>query len=248
MASTAAVIVPSVISLNIANLLRGFFGKCTRSARRSPGAERGPAPNAHHPDAAGSLYDSARRRAGFAAPLQSPCRPSIVAGDEIVSLAGGRMFDPYHKWLGIAKEEQPPTYYRLLGINVGEQDPEVIEEAAIRQTTHIRTNQLGPHAEHCTRLLNEIAKARATLLDPAKRRQYDATLPAKRDLPAKKDPPRPAGKPARPWLYAAAGLGPVTVVALVWMTASLLGSRTNGKDPGIAEAGSGNAPKLAPKS
>ncbi|MCI0685501.1 MAG: hypothetical protein L0Y71_25650 [Gemmataceae bacterium] len=80
------------------------------------------------------------------------------------------MFDPYHKWLGIAKEEQPPTHYRLLGINANETDRDVIEEAAIRQTTHVRTNQIGPHAA-CTRLLNEIADARSTLLDPVKRRE-----------------------------------------------------------------------------
>jgi hypothetical protein len=86
------------------------------------------------------------------------------------------MFDPYHKWFGIAKEEQPPTFYRLLGVNNNEQDHEVIEEAAIKQTSHLRTYQLGPHAAECTRLLNEIAQARATLLDPAKRRAYDARL------------------------------------------------------------------------
>src|SRR5687768_7025237 len=86
------------------------------------------------------------------------------------------MFDPYHKWFGIAKEEQPPTLYRLLGINNNEQDREVIEEAAIKQTSHLRTYQLGPHAAECTRLLNEIAQARATLLDPAKRKAYDAHL------------------------------------------------------------------------
>jgi hypothetical protein len=154
------------------------------------------------------------------------------------------MFDPYHKWLGIAKEEQPPTYYRLLGISVHEQDAEVIEEAAIRQTTHVRTNQLGPHAEECTRLLNEIAKARSTLLDPVKRRQYDATLPAK------KEPPRPATKPGKPWLYGAAALGAVTLAALVWLTASLLGSRTDAKDPPIAEGprkGPAEPPKLLVK-
>lgn len=86
------------------------------------------------------------------------------------------MFDPYHKWLGIPKVEQPPTFYRLLGINPAEQDPEVIEEAAIRQSTFLRAYQAGPHAAECSRLLNEIAQARATLLDPAKRKVYDARL------------------------------------------------------------------------
>ena len=33
-------------------------------------------------------------------------------------------FDPYHKWLGIAAHEQPPTHYRLLGIAPFECDPD----------------------------------------------------------------------------------------------------------------------------
>ncbi|MCI0641022.1 MAG: PA14 domain-containing protein [Gemmataceae bacterium] len=88
------------------------------------------------------------------------------------------MFDPYHKWLGIPKEEQPPTYYRLLGLNPKEKDREVIEEAAIRQTAHVRAYQLGPQAAECTRLLNEIALARATLLNSVKRKAYDLALAA----------------------------------------------------------------------
>jgi WD40 repeat protein len=85
------------------------------------------------------------------------------------------MFDPYHKWLGIKPGQRPPTYYQLLGIEPDEQDPEVIEEAAVRQTTHLRAYQIGAHADDCTRLLNEIAQARTILLNPAKRKAYDAT-------------------------------------------------------------------------
>src|SRR5262245_25969406 len=83
------------------------------------------------------------------------------------------MFDPYHKWLGIPKDQRPPTHYQLLGVAFGEADPEVIEEASIRQTAHLRAYQIGPHAAECTRILNEIAKARTTLLDPVKRSQYE---------------------------------------------------------------------------
>ena len=86
------------------------------------------------------------------------------------------MFDPYHKWLGISPDQQPPTLYQLLGISPREQDPEVIEEAAIRQTAHVRTYQNGPHAQECARILSEIARARATLLDPSKRQAYDLRL------------------------------------------------------------------------
>ena len=49
------------------------------------------------------------------------------------------MLDPYHKWLDITKEEQPPTHDRLLGVNPAERDAEVIEEAAIKQS-HVRSH------------------------------------------------------------------------------------------------------------
>ncbi len=93
------------------------------------------------------------------------------------------MFDPYHRWLSIPKQYRPPTYYQLLGIDPDETDPEVIKEAALRQTSHVRMYQTGPYAEACTKLLNEIALARATLLHPDKRREYDARLP-RRSPPA----------------------------------------------------------------
>ena len=35
-------------------------------------------------------------------------------------------FDPYHAWLGIPPKDQPPNHYRLLGIELFEQDTEVI--------------------------------------------------------------------------------------------------------------------------
>jgi WD40 repeat protein len=98
------------------------------------------------------------------------------------------MFDPYHKWLGIPKGQRPPTFYQLLGVAADEQDPEVIEEAAIRQTTHVRAYQTGPHATDCTRILKEIATARLTLLDPAKRKQYDEQLPKAGKVPGASPP------------------------------------------------------------
>jgi len=85
-------------------------------------------------------------------------------------------FDPYHKWLGIPRDQRPPTYYQLLGIGPEEEDRDVIEEAAIRQTAHLRTYQSGPHGKECARILGEVAKARLVLLDPEKRRVYDAKL------------------------------------------------------------------------
>jgi WD40 repeat protein len=135
------------------------------------------------------------------------------------------MFDPYHKWLGIHPDHRPPTHYQLLGISPDEQDREVIEEAAIRQTAHVRTYQLGPHAADCTRILNEIAQARTTLLNPAKRKDYDTRLAAqptrpKADqvtatpAPRLRESARPAGpaprhRPAAPQVTAVPSVIPV---------------------------------------
>src|SRR5262245_36633612 len=97
------------------------------------------------------------------------------------------MFDPYQQWLGIPYGQRPPTYYQLLGISPQETDGEVIKEAALRRTSHIRYFQLGPHAQECTGLLNEIAQARAVLLNPADRTEYDAP-PAQISTPNNNQP------------------------------------------------------------
>src|SRR3954452_19573407 len=85
-------------------------------------------------------------------------------------------FDPYHKWLGIPKDQRPPTFYQLLGLSPNESDLEVIQEAAIRQSAHLRAYQMGPQGELCKRLLNEIGRAQQTLLNPQKKKEYDARL------------------------------------------------------------------------
>ena len=86
------------------------------------------------------------------------------------------MFDAYHKWLGIAPDEQPPNHYRLLAINRFESDLDVISAAADRQMTYLRTVQSGPHAALSQQLLNELARARVCLMDPQQKGCYDAVL------------------------------------------------------------------------
>lgn len=85
-------------------------------------------------------------------------------------------FDPYHKWLGIPPQHQPPDSYRLLGLEVFESDRDVIRAAAERQTAHIHKYKIGPQSEHSQRLLNEIARARVCLLDPTSKVEYDRGL------------------------------------------------------------------------
>lgn len=86
------------------------------------------------------------------------------------------LFDPYHKWLGIKPEDQPPNHYRLLGIDLFETDPEVVDAAASRQMAHVRSYQLGPHSALSQKILNEIAAAKVCLLTPSKKDGYDAEL------------------------------------------------------------------------
>ncbi|HEX3315984.1 MAG TPA: hypothetical protein VHR72_13890, partial [Gemmataceae bacterium] len=105
-------------------------------------------------------------------------------------------FDPYHKWLGIPKAQRPPTHYQILGLAQGETDAEVIEEAAIRQTTHLRAYQVGPHADDCTKLLNEVSAARQILVNPQKRQDYDSKLAQFAAKQAAAQPGNGAAKPA----------------------------------------------------
>ncbi len=106
-------------------------------------------------------------------------------------------FDPYHKWLGIPPEEQPPNHYRLLGIPVFEDDEEVIESAANRQAAFLRQLALGPNMAASQKLLNEVAKAQVCLLRTKKKEVYDEKLRAKLEAEA---PAVAAAESAKPSL------------------------------------------------
>ena len=82
-------------------------------------------------------------------------------------------FDPYLRWLGIRDPVRPVNYYRLLGVEENESDPDVIATAADRQMSHVRRYQSGPYAQQSQELLNELASARLVLLDRERRAEYD---------------------------------------------------------------------------
>jgi hypothetical protein len=94
------------------------------------------------------------------------------------------MFDPYSQWMSIPKGPRPPNHYKLLGIGADERNAAVIKEAALRLTEQVRVYQAGPQGELCTRLLNEIAQARAVLLNPKLREEYDARTAEPQAAPA----------------------------------------------------------------
>jgi serine/threonine protein kinase len=103
-------------------------------------------------------------------------------------------FNAYHRWLGIASEELPPSHYRLLGVPLFENDPGVIEHAADQRMAHLRTLQTGQHAAASQKLLNEVATARVCLLNPQKKAAYDAMLReqlAAQSAPTTPTPPAP---------------------------------------------------------
>jgi hypothetical protein len=85
-------------------------------------------------------------------------------------------FDPYHKWLGISPQHQPPNHYRLLSLDLYESDPDVIEAAVDRIAAFLQDVASGPQAKESQKLLNEIAAARLCLLDASQKTPYDERL------------------------------------------------------------------------
>jgi len=85
-------------------------------------------------------------------------------------------FDAYYQWLGIPPHEQPPHYYRLLGIELFEANEDVIDMAAERQIRHVRSFHVGKHSRESQELLNELARARVCLLNADKKAAYDVEL------------------------------------------------------------------------
>ncbi len=66
-------------------------------------------------------------------------------------------FDPYYTWLGIPPPQQPPNHYRLLGVELFEANPDVIESAADQRMAHLRSFQTGKRGHLTQGLLNEVA-------------------------------------------------------------------------------------------
>lgn len=85
-------------------------------------------------------------------------------------------FDPYQRWLGISPEEQPPNHYRLLGIQLFENDAEVICAAANRQIAHVAQCGKDQPCHDGSAVLDELLSAQNCLLAADKKAAYDAQL------------------------------------------------------------------------
>ena len=92
-------------------------------------------------------------------------------------------FDPYYKWLGIPPKDQPPNHYRLLGIELYESDPDVIDAATEQRASFVRQCATGQYLAESQRLLNEIAAARLCLLNAESKTAYDEELTVTLDRP-----------------------------------------------------------------
>jgi hypothetical protein len=92
-------------------------------------------------------------------------------------------FDPYHKWLGIATGDRPPSHYQLLGIVRLESDVDVIEYNTDRQMLALRNFKNGPRGEVAKRIIAEVSVASKCLLNPSRKRKYDQELPSSARLP-----------------------------------------------------------------
>ena len=84
--------------------------------------------------------------------------------------------DPYYDWFGIRPDDQPPTHYRLLGIEELEDEFAVIDEAYYRRKGYLREFLGGPHHDQTLRMVEELAAARECLLNPVAKLAYDADL------------------------------------------------------------------------
>ena len=84
-------------------------------------------------------------------------------------------FDPYHEWLGIPVDEQPPNHYRLLSIPLLETSAAVIETQPTSEWATCATFRTGASAD--SRVLAERSRGgRVCLLRPEKKSAYDNEL------------------------------------------------------------------------
>lgn len=123
----------------------------------------------------------------FVAELRQPAKPDPHQNEPELNAAlkaaakppTEKPFDPYQEWFGIPPAEQLPNHYRLLGLTVFEGNPATIENAAERQTAHVRKLNVAPHTAAAEKLLHDINRARTCLLNVEEKKKYDNVLRAR---------------------------------------------------------------------
>lgn len=100
-------------------------------------------------------------------------------------------------WLGLPLETWPPDHYRLLGLEAGEDNAELIEQRVHERLDTVRCYQMT-HPEQATEAMNRLAQAFVCLTEPSSKKTYDAqlgipgrTAPAPTNGPVSPSPPPP---------------------------------------------------------
>ncbi len=78
-------------------------------------------------------------------------------------------------WLGLPPGTWPPDHYRLLGLQPGEDNAEVIERHVHERLDTVRCYQIT-HPELATEAMNRLAQAFVCLTEPSSKKIYDAQL------------------------------------------------------------------------
>jgi hypothetical protein len=141
-------------------------------------------------------------------------------------------FDPYLQWLGISKKEpRPINFYRLLGVDKFETNADVIAMNGDKQIEHLRKFSSGPQGELAEKMINDLIKAKLTLLKADRKAAYDqhlrvAAQPVARPVPVQPVPnyaaptAAPASDPAQ-WniegLTAPANAAPVRLASAAFV-------------------------------
>ncbi len=129
---------------------------------------------------------------------------AVPSAEEAPTLAMSDL-DPYLAWLDVPVDARPVNHYRLLGLREKEASVDAIESAADRVQRHVKQYSSGEHSGAASKILAEIKDARDCLLDPQRKRAYDAQLGdrAKFETAIKPPPPVP-GRPIAEQKIAAA--------------------------------------------
>jgi hypothetical protein len=99
-------------------------------------------------------------------------------------------YDLICSWLGLPPETWPPDHYRLLGLQPGEDNAELIEQHVHERLDTVRRYQMT-HPEQATEAMNRLAQAFVCLTEPTSKKNYDAQLGIAAPAPSSKTPVPP---------------------------------------------------------
>ncbi len=87
-----------------------------------------------------------------------------------------RSFDPLKAWFGLLTEQGSLDYYSLLGLPLLEQDSQVILQAWKARMLVVQRHLQGPYSSQAHEILVLLNEAKACLLNPQRKAEYDRKL------------------------------------------------------------------------